>query len=149
MPVVKTFQPSMLSEAALLFVSTFNHEPWNDSWTVETARTRLGDILATPRAVAVVVGASEPEAMLGFALGNLEQADLALELHVREMCVRPDRQRQGFGRALLAGLHEHAAAAGAKRAYLQTASGGRAESFYTGGGYRAAFRQRVFVKDVL
>lgn len=31
----------MLDELAQIYVETFNTEPWNDQWKVETARRRL------------------------------------------------------------------------------------------------------------
>ena len=37
-----------LSEYTELFVSVFNSEPWNDSWTKETAQIRIENMMKTP-----------------------------------------------------------------------------------------------------
>ena len=39
---------SHVAEYAELFVSVFNAEPWNDSWTIETAQIRIENMMRTP-----------------------------------------------------------------------------------------------------
>ena len=38
---------SRIAEYAELFVSVFNAEPWNDSWTKETAQIRIENMMKT------------------------------------------------------------------------------------------------------
>lgn len=142
--LVEGFRSSDLSDAAALFVRTFNAPPWNDNWSVESAVKRLRDIAETPGSIGVVARDAD---LVGFALGNLEQSDPTVELNLREMCVTPDRQRAGIGRRLLSALHEVARGAGATRAYLQTARDGDAAAFYLANGYRAAGGQYILVSD--
>ncbi|MEW5323804.1 hypothetical protein V2J23_17295 [Geobacillus thermoleovorans] len=38
-----------LEQCIELYIKVFNSEPWNESWTYETAKERLTDLLHTPK----------------------------------------------------------------------------------------------------
>ncbi|MBW4630802.1 MAG: hypothetical protein KME30_02515 [Iphinoe sp. HA4291-MV1] len=42
---IQTFTAEHLDKCANLYVEVFNGEPWNEQWTIETARLRLLEIL--------------------------------------------------------------------------------------------------------
>jgi aminoglycoside 6'-N-acetyltransferase I len=132
-----------LDAYALLYVETFNAAPWNESWQVDDAMQRLGDILATPRAYGVCVSASDGE-LLGFALGHLERSGPEDHFLLKEMCVRPGHQRQGHGSALLEALADRMP--GVRHWYLLTAGDSDASAFYEKNGFRPARRMGVLVR---
>ena len=38
-----------LEQCIELYMKVFNRDPWNESWTYETAKERLTDLLYTPK----------------------------------------------------------------------------------------------------
>ncbi|WP_049927989.1 GNAT family N-acetyltransferase [Halopiger goleimassiliensis] len=101
--------------------------------TVESARTRLTEILETPgfRGFAAL----SEEDLVGAAVGNLEQWDAGRRFSLRELFVDPDVQGQGIGRRLLEHLLERLREASVRRVYLLTSSDGPARSFYESSGF--------------
>lgn len=87
------FDVGMLDSAASFFIDAFLAPPWSEDWSLEDARRRLADIASTPGWLGVA--AVEGDALIGAALGNLEQVIGGVELNVRELFVGPERQRSG------------------------------------------------------
>lgn len=135
-----------LDDCASLFVEVFNAPPWNDSWTHETALTRLSDIAASPgsRGLAAVRGGR----IDGFALGQIEQWHSGRHFYLREMCVRPDLQRQGIGASLLSELDVLLVTDGVESVYL-IAAPGPTESFYETNGYHRSQHVIVMLRRVV
>lgn len=71
--VMSDLSKTDLDACVALFVDVFNAPPWNESWRAEDAAQRLGDFLATPRAVGVRL-ATLDGGLLGFALGHVERS---------------------------------------------------------------------------
>jgi ribosomal-protein-alanine N-acetyltransferase len=70
------------------------------------------------------------------------------EAEILTLAVRPTGQRQGAGRALLAGAMAAAAAAGALRMLLEVAEGNlAARGLYAGAGFRPVGRRRGYCAD--
>jgi hypothetical protein len=51
---IEIFGQDHLGECARLLVSTFNAEPWNDQWTLDTAKQELTCIMGVPGFVGFV-----------------------------------------------------------------------------------------------
>lgn len=111
----------------------FNHEPWGEAWTPETARAYLRDLRDTPRSLGVV--AEVEGSVVGFVLGHTEQRDAGAQFYLAEMCVLPESRGQGVGRRLLARLEAVLSAQGVGKVYLLSARGGAAEAFYHACGF--------------
>lgn len=139
---VEEFAPAWLDTAAGLFVAVFNAPPWNDGWTLETARTRLAELLATPGFAGVVI--VEAAELLGFAVGNAAQWHTGRHFMLREMCVHPDHRRRGLGRSLITALEVRLP--DVEQLYLLTDRDGPAATFYERQGFRPARRQAVMTK---
>lgn len=131
---VDPFRRDDLDAGARLYRAAFNGPPWNDDWTVETARTRLAEIVDTPgyRGFA----ASTDGELVGLAVGNAERWHTGEHFHLKEMCVRPEEQGSGIGTRLVAHLVEDLRDAGVERVYLLTARDGPASAFYRSRGFR-------------
>lgn len=132
-----------VGECARLFVRTFSGDPWNEAWTEADAAQRLGDVLATPRS-AGVCALGDDGSVVGFVLGHRERVGAEDHLLVKEMCVAPDRQREGWGSRLLAALRERLP--DVEHWYLLTLRDGAAAAFYEAHGFRPASRVGVYVR---
>jgi GNAT superfamily N-acetyltransferase len=141
--VMSELSTTDLDACVALFVDVFNAPPWNESWRAEDAAQRLGDFLATPRAVGVCLAASDG-GLLGFALGHVERSGPDDHFLLNEMCVRTSEQRQGHGTQLLDALNERLG--DVRQWYLLTARDSDASRFYERNGFRPAGRMGVFVR---
>ena len=109
-------------------MAVFNGEPWNESWTPETASAYLRDLLDTPRSLGFVTEAEGK--IVGFVLGRAEQRDQNRQFYLSEMCVLAEYQGRGVGRRLLERLEANLKQQGVAKLYLLTTRGGSAEAFY-------------------
>jgi GNAT superfamily N-acetyltransferase len=124
------------------FVSTYNSEPWNDTWSRETAAQYLGEFRAMPRSTTLV--AIVGERRVGAAYFHARTWQDASEIFIDELFVFPSAQRQGVGRALMAAIRDGAVGVGAEALTLLTDRNVPAFEFYTGVGFRAG-RTQVFM----
>ena len=130
---IEALTADRLDECANLLVTTFNAEPWNDSYTHDTARKQLAWHLEVPGCLGLV---SVNDGIVAFAIGYREPTDEGDVFHLSIFCVRPDAQRTGVGTRLLRTLEECLREAGVGTVYLGTHRGTPAEAFYAKHGYR-------------
>ena len=130
---IEAFNEDHLDECAELLVAAFNAEPWNDSYTHDTARTQLAWHLGVPGFLGLV---SVKDGIVAFAIGYREPTDEGDIFHLSIFCVRPDVQRTGIGTRLLQTLEGSLRVAGIGTVYLGTHRGTPAEAFYAKHGYR-------------
>lgn len=128
--IIREFTPDDLEPATDLYLRVFAAPPWNETWHPHMARARLLQIARTPNNRGLAMLGSEGE-MLGFALGFIEPWKEGWEYYLKEMCIAPERQRQGLGSRLMRELGTRLAAEGIDRIYLLTARGDLSEAFYT------------------
>ena len=132
-----------IEEFAELYTLTFNHPPWSEDWSLESAIARLTCYRNTPNFIGV--SAYSPDRLAGFIFGNCEPyQDNALYL-LKEMCVHPEHQRSGVGTELLQSLHSILARKDISTVNLLTRSGGTAESFYLKNGYYKSSTMGLYV----
>ena len=131
---IEPFSREHLDECAHLIVATFNEDPWNDSWTIETARKELTWTMGVPGFVGFV---ALDEGVVAFATGYREPDDRRDVFYLKTFCVRPDAQGTGVGSNLIGHLKEHLGESGVNKIYLLTHKGTPAEAFYRKNGYTA------------
>lgn len=141
--MIRTLTSDELAACVSLYVETFNAQPWNESWQVRDAHTRLSDFLATPGAHGVCLTDSD-DRLVGFALGHVERSGAEDHFLLKEMCVRTGQQRQGHGTLLLEALTDRLP--DVRSWYLLTARESNASRFYERNGFRPAGRMSVFVR---
>jgi aminoglycoside 6'-N-acetyltransferase I len=129
---IETFGQGRLDECAHLLVSTFNAEPWNDEWTLDTAKQELIWTMEVPGFAGLI---SLDEGVTAFATGYREPDDRREVFYLKTFCVRPDAQGTGVGSRLLARLKEYLSQNGVNTIYLITHKGTPAEAFYKKNGY--------------
>jgi ribosomal protein S18 acetylase RimI-like enzyme len=130
-----TFKEEHLDECATLLVATFNTEPWNDKYTLDTARKQLAWHLRVPGCVGLI---SVRDGIVAFAIGFREPTDIGEVFHLSIFCVRPDMHRTGAGSRLLHTLEDRLRESGIRTVYLGTRKGTPAEAFYRKYGYEAS-----------
>ena len=139
---IESFNESHLDECAHLIVSTFNAEPWKDSWTLDRAKKSLTWTLQMPGFVGLV---SLDDEVMGFATGYREPDDVRDVFYLNALCVRLDMQGRGVGSRLLEHLKDELGMSGVSTIYLLTHKGTPAEAFYQKHGYRATEEDIVMI----
>jgi aminoglycoside 6'-N-acetyltransferase I len=129
---IEAFGADHLDGCAELMVAAFNAEPWNDSYTHDTAKRQLAWHLRVPGFLGSV---SVSDGIVAFAVGYREPMDEGDVFHLSIFCVRPDVQRTGIGTRLLQTLEGSLREAGVGTVYLGTYKGTPAEAFYRKHGY--------------
>ena len=129
---IEAFNAEHLDECAYLFMTAFNAEPWNDEYTLDTAKKQLAWHLEVPGCLGLV---AVKDGIVAFAIGYREPTDVGDVFHLSIFCVRPDAQRTGVGSRLLWRLEERLRDIEIKTVYLGTRKGTPAEDFYRKNGY--------------
>ena len=142
---IEALTADRLDECANLLVTTFNVEPWNDSYTHDTAKAQLAWHLRVPGFLGLV---SVNDGIHAFAVGYREPMDEGDVYHLSIFCVKPDVQRTGVGTRLLRTLEERLREAGVGTVYLGTHRGTPAEAFYAKHGYRASAEEIEMSRDL-
>lgn len=122
-----------LNEYAELFADVFNSEPWNDSWTMETAFIRIENMMKTNTFIGKALYCEK--ALKGMIWGQKEQFYDGIHFQIQEFCVKSTEQNKGYGKALLNALKEELSAIGVTNTYLITSKGERTEGYYAKRGF--------------
>ncbi|MEK8127678.1 GNAT family N-acetyltransferase [Paenibacillus filicis] len=130
---IRAITEDVLNACTDLYIEVFNQEPWNDSWTEDTALKRLRHISLTPGFVGFSL--YEKGELAGFVAGYREQWFDSEHFDLVEFCIRTGRQGNGYGSALLHHLEQHLSHIGVSRIYLLTMRAGQAEAFYKKNNY--------------
>jgi len=130
---IRPITKSDIEELAALYASVFNSPPWNEPWTQKTAQERLEWIYESKGFLGFLV--NEQESIQGMVLGNIEPFLGERAFYLREMLIRPDKQRKGLGAKLLKQLHVHLREMFVSRSYLITKNESPAAKFYLSNGY--------------
>lgn len=130
---MKIIEREMIDTIADSFVSVFNSEPWNDSWTKEQAAERLTDIYNTPKFEGAVEIADGK--IIGAIMGHGERYYDGIHFQISEFWVCKDMQGNGKGRKLLTDFTDYLKSKRIMHHYLITMHDGRTEGFYRNNGY--------------
>ncbi len=142
---IEEFEADHLDDCARLFMTAFNAEPWNDSYTLDTAKRQLAWHLEVPGCVGLV---TVNDGIVAFAIGYQEPTDVGDVYHLSIFCVRPDVQRTGVGSRLLRTLEDRLRESGVKTVYLGTNKGTPAEAFYRKHGYTVSEEEIEMSRDL-
>ncbi len=129
-----------------LYISVFNSEPWNETWTYPSAKERLTDLLHTPKFLGFLL--YEKGNLIGFIAGNSKRSYAGLTFYLAELCINNRIQGKGYGTKLLLSLEEELLRRDIHSLYLLTANGGTAETFYLKNGYETNGNRLVMRKDL-
>ena len=122
-----------ITEYAELFVSVFNSEPWNDSWTKETALIRIENMMRTNTFIGKAIYFEDN--LKGIIWGQKEQYYNGMHFQIQEFCVKTAEQNKGYGSALLQALENELSEIGIVNIYLITSKGEKTEDYYSRRGF--------------
>ena len=117
-----------LESCVELYMTVFNSEPWNETWSYPTAKERLTDLLHTPKFLGYIL--FEDDEVVGFIAGNGKKTYAGSTFYIAELCINNRIQGKGYGSKLLLFLEDELKKRGIQSLYLLTANGGAAEAFY-------------------
>lgn len=117
-----------LEELASLYVETFNSEPWNDEWTISTAKKRLQQMINTEDSYGLC--AYEDGDLCGAILGCMEQFYSGIMFNVKEFWVKNGRRGQGLGTQIFAEFEKRLKEKQVEQMILFTSRGDFTEHFY-------------------
>lgn len=96
--VYKKIREDIPDEMIQLFIETFNSQPWNDNWTVQTASKRLCPMARTEKFFGL--GVYQDNKLYGFVMGFFEQYCDGVEFTIKEFAVKNTERGQGVGSQL-------------------------------------------------
>jgi len=121
---------------AELYVSVFSSPPWNETWEISWAVTRLTEIYESPGFVGFIY--EQNDEFVGGILGRSLSFKGRREFEILEFFVSSKEQQSGVGSGLLQELESFLKINGYKYTTLITAKNSDAERFYNKRGYKSS-----------
>ena len=129
-----------------LYMTVFNSEPWNESWTHSTAKERLTDFIHTPKYIGFLL--YEKDQLIGLIAGNGKKTDVGVTFYLAELCINNRIQGKGYGSKLLLHLEKELRNKDIHSLYLLTVKGGLAEAFFRKNGYEVHGNRMILKKSL-
>ena len=117
-----------INDITNLLVSTFNSEPWNESWTYEMAQERIGGLLSNPMAIAYA--AIQDNELISCVIGYITNYMSSKEFFIEEFLVSNAFQNKGYGTKSLVFIENDLKSEGVTSLTLLTERGFPSEKFY-------------------
>ena len=117
-----------LNDLAEIYVETFNSEPWNDKWTIDTASKRLHQMINVEDFCGIL--ARKNDILCGMILGSKEQFFDGMMLNIKEFCVKNGMRGHGIGSEIYKEFEIRMKTEGIKEIILFTSKGDFTEHFY-------------------
>lgn len=135
-----------LKECSLIYIDTFNEEPWNDNWTEVSSYIRLDEIYRTPGFIGLMV--IENESVLGAVFGNLETWFEGYMYNLKEMFIKKSEKGKGVGSMLFKHLEDELKNHEVTSISLFTSKGDFTEKFYLKNGCVTEDDMIMMCKDI-
>jgi len=101
--IIRSIESEDLDGISDLYTSVFSAAPWNEPWSREKAKVRLGHIFQSKGFVGLLIEIDK--SIETIALGNTEPFLDEITFYLKEMCVNPKFQGKGIGQKLIKKLH--------------------------------------------
>ena len=128
-----------------LFTSVFTQPPWNDDWSDEAQLDLYLQDLMGAR-VPLALGLIEGDELIGISLGSIKHWCEGTEYFIEELCIRGDRQGQGYGSEFLSLIETHLVGRGVHTIFLMTERDVPAYAFYQSRGFTELPKNAAFYK---
>ena len=144
--MIKPFSICDFDKCCDLFIKVFNEPPWNDNWTVETAKKRLKEFTDNKRFLGYTLW--EDDMLIGAVFCHMKTHFSGDEIFIEELFVSQDYQRKGHGKALMNAVEQYAKENSFVSITLLTGTDSPAFEFYKNSGYEhlnslAFMRKRI------
>ncbi|MCL1948631.1 MAG: GNAT family N-acetyltransferase [Turicibacter sp.] len=117
-----------LVACAEVFVEAFNGAPWNESWTLDSAREFLGKLMAEPEFWGLCLRGEQ--GIIGFLCGRITVKGGEKSFFCVELCISPDFQGQKYGSQLFEAARQLLLDEGVSSIGIGTDKNTPAEKFY-------------------
>ena len=117
-----------VKDLAEMYVETFNSEPWNDKWTIDTASKRLHQMINVEDFCGIL--ARKNGTLCGMILGSKEQYFDGMMLNIKEFCIKNEMRGQGLGTEIFKEFEMRMKEEGISEIILFTSKGDYTEHFY-------------------
>ncbi len=128
-----------------LYVEVFNSHPWDEKWTIDTAKIRLLDVLGTPGFIGYCM--LDQSVIAGCVIGNIEQLFDGRYFNLRDLFVSKRYQRKNVGQRLLSELKVKLKELKVNSIILFTSKEYYPYSFYLKNGFIALEKMRMMKFD--
>ena len=143
---IKRFQKIHLEQAAELYVSVFNSDPWNESWSRERAAHRIRWFFEAPGFLGYAL--FRDLGLVGVVFGNSRPFQDYDDFEIYELFIQSDSQRKGLGKILMNAISAELQSRNTKHIILQTGRNTPAYQFYASLGYKESERIVGMVKAI-
>jgi aminoglycoside 6'-N-acetyltransferase I len=143
---IRPLTPGDIGGCAALYMKAYNRAPWNYNFTVEKAERYLGEYAERKRFVGFVL--CEGDEIAGAMLGHSKTWWTNDLLYIDEFFISPDRQRMGYGKALIEHSEEYARENGLEVITLMTNKYMPAYKFYENNDFLDAEHFVILFKPV-
>lgn len=140
----KLMDISKLEEYTNLFVRVFNNPPWCDSWTYQTAKKRIHDMMSAPTFFGLSL--YKDNTCIGIIFGQKEQFYNGVHFQIQEFCIDTNYQSMGYGTKLLNEFISKLESIEVYQVYLITSKGEKTEKFYNHKGFETSKNMIVMFK---
>lgn len=135
------------AEIKNLFWSVFTGAPWYDDWSdANQLGCYIRELIAAPNSL--TYGLRDGGELIALSMGHIRHWYQGTEYYIDELCVRTDRQGQGAGRALVAGIEDDLVRQGMRAIFLLTERTVPAYHFYQKLGFTELRDNAAFAKWV-
>ncbi|KRL61348.1 GNAT family N-acetyltransferase [Latilactobacillus fuchuensis] len=125
---IRNFEPTDIKSAAELYVKTFQQAPWSEDNQVADIERHFQRLLSMNTAQSWVLEVDHK--IVGIALGFVRSWYRGEEYQLDTLCIDPEKQGQGYGKALIQALQAELVANDVHAMILDTDRGMPAEKFY-------------------
>ena len=132
-------------ECVRLYLSVFNSDPINETWTLESVRKRLNEIISNPGFLGLLF---LDDRVIGLALGYSEQSLNGRVFYLKELCISKEKQHMGVGSRLISSLESRSQDLGITQIRLLTWGQGQTFDFYVKNGYSTDDRLILMSKEL-
>lgn len=143
---IRKLLPDDIDMCVRLLIATYNPPPWNNHWTEETGKKYLAEFMSNNNFIGFV--AVEDDEIVGAMFAHRKVWWTNDEIFIDELFIKPDRQRQGYGKLLMDQAEELSKELGLGGVTLLTNKYLPAKSFYEKNGYTAAEHVVFMYKEV-
>ncbi len=131
---------------AEIIVEAYAKQPWHEEWSIQNAISRIDEMITTPMCLAVA--AFDADHIIGFAFGLPHTSVTGRGIHVAEIAILPQHQRNGIGSRLLNHLEEEARTLGYVHVWLVSRSTGGIAEYYKSNHYQHHEKLCVYSKKL-
>ena len=143
---IKIFTKKHIKLASCIYSDVFNSKPWNETWTAESAATRLTYLHTLKNSLGLCF--FEDKKCVGFLIGHSEPYLNSTQFLIKELCVSSSFQKKGIATLLLQSLENHLKKKKIEYMMLITKKTTILSNFYKKNGFENLDNKQIFIKKM-